>query len=112
MSKNIRNIQSAEEFNELVSQTEKPVVVDFWAAWCGPCQALGPILEVAASELGEEAIVAKVNVDDLRNVARDNRITSIPTLFYYAGGQLQHRESGIPQANAIIAKVSSLTETV
>ena len=112
MNHNITNIGSAEAFDALIHQTEKPVVIDFWAPWCGPCQALGPILEQTATQIGEDAVIAKVNIDDLPEIARANGITSIPTLFYYAGGSVQHRESGIPQANAIIARVNSLSATV
>lgn len=109
MSQHIRNISSVEEYNALVSQTETPVVIDFWAPWCGPCQALGPILEGAATKLGEDAIIAKVNVDTFRELARENGITSIPTLFYYAGGELQHRENGISQEVVIVDRVRSLS---
>ncbi|MEO0509880.1 MAG: thioredoxin domain-containing protein [Verrucomicrobiota bacterium] len=111
MSQKTRNVETVTDYNMLVNQTEKPVVIDFWAPWCGPCQALGQILEVAANQLGDEAIVAKVNVDELHELARENSISSIPTLLYYAGGKIQHREGGIPQAEAIVSKVNTLSAT-
>ena len=96
-------------FDEAVSQSEQPLLVDFWAPWCGPCQAFGSILDKAAAQLGDDAIVAKVNVDDLRDIALEYRVTSIPTVLYFADGQLQHREAGIVQENAIVDRVNSFT---
>lgn len=112
MSEKIRNISSRDEFDALVRQTDKPVVIDFWAPWCGPCQALGPILEQTAGKLGDDAIVAKVNIDEHRSLASENQITSIPAIFYYAGGQLQHRETGITPSDKILARVNDLTAVV
>ena len=109
MSKHVRDIQSVTEFEQLITQKATPVVVDFWAPWCGPCQAFGNILDKAAAQLEDDAIVAKVNVDDLRDIALKYRVTSIPTVLYFADGQLQHREAGIVQENAIVDRVNSFT---
>ena len=111
MNQDLQDIQTAQEFKQLVNQSEMPLVVEFWAPWCGPCKAFGPILEQAASRLGGEAIVAKVNIDDLQDVALEQGVSSIPTLFYYAGGQLQRAEGGIVSADAIVAKVNELSAT-
>ncbi|MGB0371162.1 MAG: thioredoxin [Opitutales bacterium] len=112
MSTYVREIQSVAEFEALIQQNDQPVVVDFWAPWCGPCQAFGAILDKAANQLGDDATVAKVNVDDLREIALQYRITSIPTVLYFSDGQLQHRESGIVQEGAIVDRVNSLTAGV
>ena len=112
MSKHVTDIQSVAEFNALIHQADAPVVVDFWAPWCGPCQSFGNILEKAAEQLADDATVVKVNVDDLPEIAREYRISSIPTVLYFAGGKLQHRESGIVQDKVIIERVSALAEVV
>jgi thioredoxin 1 len=71
-----------------VLQSDKLVMVDFWATWCGPCLALGPTLESLADELAGSLVVAKLNVDDNRETAANYRITSIPTVLFFKGGQL------------------------
>ena len=109
MSKHVRDIQSVAEFEQLITQKATPVVVDFWTPWCGPCQAFGSILDKAADQLGDDAIVAKVNVDDLRDIALQYRVTSIPTVLYFADGNLQHREAGLVQESAIVDRVNGLT---
>ncbi|MEM8867603.1 MAG: thioredoxin [Verrucomicrobiota bacterium] len=108
MANKLQNITHAEELETLVRESRTPVVVDFWAPWCGPCQALGPILEEAAQSLAETAQVVKVNVDEHPELARAYGITSIPTLLYFAEGVVQHRESGIPQKEAILAQTTKL----
>ena len=112
MSKHIADIQSVAEFNALIQQADAPVVVDFWAPWCGPCQAFGNILDKAAERLGSDAKVVKVNVDDFPEIAGEYRISSIPTVLYFANGKLQHRESGIVQEGVIVDRVNAFAEAV
>lgn len=107
MSQNIQHIQSAEALEALIDESDTPVVIDYWAPWCGPCKALNPILEEAAEALGDEAIIAKVNIDDLPALARENGVSSIPTLFYYSHGTLCHRYTGITDTSGIITRVRS-----
>lgn len=78
-----------ESFKKLTAQTEKAVLIDFWATWCGPCQKLGPELEALASE-HDDLIVGKVNVDDAANVqlAVSLQVNVIPALFFYRNGKL------------------------
>jgi thioredoxin 1 len=109
MSKNIHHIQTADELETLINHSAQPVVVDYWAPWCGPCKALNPILEAAAEELGDEAIIAKVNIDDLPGLARSNDVSSIPTLFYYHKQRLRHRSTGITDLSGILTRVQSYT---
>lgn len=103
------NIKNSQEFSDLINQSTTPVVIDFWAPWCGPCKALGPILEEAATELGNAATIVKINVDEHPDIARDHDITSIPTLLFFNGGELKHRQTGVAQKQAIIDRVQSLS---
>ena len=75
-----------ENFESLVNQNEKPVLIDFWAPWCGPCQMVGPIIEEIAAER-DDIIVGKINVDDEMELARPFRIVSIPTIIVMKNGE-------------------------
>jgi thioredoxin 1 len=77
-----------ESFNSDVLQREKPVLVDFWAEWCGPCRQVSPILEEIAGEHADKIEIVKVNVDENPRTAADYGVVSIPTLNVYAGGQV------------------------
>jgi thioredoxin 1 len=75
-------------FTEQVLQSDKPVLVDFWAEWCGPCRAVAPILEEIAAEYGEKIKIVKLNTDENSAIAIQYGITSIPTLNVYQNGQV------------------------
>ena len=81
-------------FAEEIASAEKPVVVDFWAEWCGPCKMLAPILDEVAGENADKITVVKVNVDENPNLARQFDIMSIPTLIVFKDGQPAHRFQG------------------
>ncbi len=81
-------------FAEEIAAADKPVVVDFWAEWCGPCKMLAPVLEEVAGENADKIIVAKVNVDENPDIARQFDIMSIPTLIVFKDGQPAHRFQG------------------
>ena len=76
-----------QDFEEKVLKAETPVVVDFWAAWCGPCQVIAPILEELAQEYNGKLVVAKLNVDENPNTPAQYGIRGIPTLIAFKGGQ-------------------------
>ncbi len=76
-------------FDEKVLGNDRPVLVDFWAEWCGPCKALAPVLDEIAGEVGEDAMVVKVNVDQAQNLAQKYGIRGIPTLVFFKGGEVQ-----------------------
>jgi thioredoxin 1 len=81
-------------FDELVMRSDKPVLLDFWAVWCGPCRMVGPTVEKLASAYEGKAVVGKINVDEEMALAEKFKVMSIPTLFVMKGGQVVDRVIG------------------
>lgn len=92
------------KFQELINGN-KPVLIDFFATWCGPCQALAPILVDAKDELGDAVSIIKIDVDKNQELAEALRIKGLPTLMIYKEGQMVWRQSGELDANTIIGLV-------
>ena len=90
-------------FLEDVLQSDKPVIVDFWAEWCGPCKMVAPILEEIAAEFGDKVTVAKLNVDENPQTAMSYRVTSIPTMNVYSGGEVVKTIVGAKPKQALLA---------
>ena len=89
-------------FEQEVLKADKPVLVDFWATWCGPCRMLAPTIEEVAEETEGRAIVGKVNVDDEMTLARKYRIASIPTLIVFENGEEVRRSIGVIEKEDVL----------
>ena len=105
--KNTIEINTA-NFEAEVLQSTQPVLVDFWAEWCGPCKMIGPVLEEIGGEYAGRVKVAKVNVDHNPELAERYRVQAIPTLLFFANGKVQHQSVGASGKKAIVARLDSL----
>ena len=86
-------------FEEVVLNSDKPVVVDFWAAWCGPCRVVGPIIDELATEYEGKAVVGKVDVDNHQQFAAKYGVRNIPTVLVFKGGEIVNRQVGVAPKN-------------
>ena len=101
------NINEA-SFEQAVIQSPIPVVVDFWAPWCGPCKMIAPLLDEIAKESGDRFRVAKVNIDDNPALQQRFGIRGVPTLLFFSGGELRDQIVGVGTKQAIVEKLEKL----
>lgn len=102
------NISNESEFNDKVLGTDKPVLVDFWAPWCGPCKMVGPEVEALAGDYEGKAIVAKVNVDEQQQLAAKYSVMSIPTMVVFKDGQEAKRIVGFRPRKELSSVLDSM----
>ncbi|MCH5217203.1 MAG: thioredoxin [Muribaculaceae bacterium] len=86
----------------------KPVVIDFWATWCGPCIKLGPAVEELAEKYGDKAMIGKLNIDENDEVASENRVRNIPTVLFFKDGEVKDRSVGLVSLSALEEKLLAL----
>jgi thioredoxin 1 len=87
---------SEANFEAEVLKSEQPVLVDFWAPWCGPCRRVAPVIDELAGENAGSLKVVKLNVDDAQSIAQNYGVSSIPTLMIFKGGEVVDRQVGVP----------------
>lgn len=95
-------------FEELVMNSDKPVMLDFWAVWCGPCRMIAPIVEEMSTEYDGKAIIGKVDVDNNQEVAMKYGIRNIPTVLFIKGGEVVDKQVGAAPKPAFTAKLDAL----
>lgn len=104
------NVKSVNEsnFEDLVLNSDKPVVVDFWAEWCGPCKALAPILDEISKEVSGKAEIVKLNVDECGEIAQKFGIRGIPTLIFFKNGEVKSTLVGNQPKSEILKNINGL----
>jgi thioredoxin 1 len=95
-------------FDELVIKSGKPVIVDLWAEWCGPCRMLTPIVEEMAKDYEGRAVIGKLNVDDNPEVTAKYGVRNIPTLLFFKGGEVADKQVGAVPKSALVGKLEKL----
>lgn len=103
---NIINL-SAEDFNETINSSDIPIIVDFWAEWCGPCKMIAPVLDEISLELKDKITVAKVNLDENQELAMKYSIRSIPSILFFNNGKLEDIKVGLVSKPDLLAWIES-----
>lgn len=99
---------NADDFEQAVLEADKPVVVDVWAPWCGPCRMQSPIFADAAQRFDGEALFIKLNADENQGLVRQYKVMGIPTMLFFRHGRLVERKTGVQSTEAIAKRLSAL----
>jgi thioredoxin 1 len=95
-------------FDQEINQTDKPVLVDFWAEWCGPCKLISPLIDEIAREKADSVKVAKVNVDENQSLSFKFNIRAIPTLLLFKNGQVRDQVTGMTSKKDLLGRIEAL----
>src|SRR5213596_1608956 len=101
-------ILNESNFDREVTQDDKPVIVDFWAEWCGPCKMIAPVLDEIAREKAGSVKVAKVNVDENQSLSLKYNIRAIPALLFFKNGQLRDQITGVTSKKDLLNRIEAL----
>ena len=107
MAANVIELTDA-DFDDAIHKTDVPVLVDFWAPWCGPCKMMAPIIEEVAKDYTGKAKICKLNTDDARDSAMEFGISAIPTLILFKGGQVQKKWVGLTSKKELASAIDEL----
>jgi thioredoxin 1 len=99
---------NADNFEEVVMNTDQPVMVDFWAEWCGPCRMIGPVVDKIADAYKGKAVVGKVNVDTNQEISQKFGVRSIPTIVFIKNGEVVDKSVGVAPESVLIDKLDKL----
>ena len=110
MAQGITHLTTA-TFDEAVNASSAPVLVDFWAEWCGPCKLIAPVLEEMAAELGDQVTITKLNVDENPEIALRYSVMSIPTLLLFDGGDIKKKIVGAKGKGALMQELDEFLAT-
>ena len=106
MSEALTDLNS-DSFSTTIKESEKPVLVDFWAPWCGPCKAITPILEEIASEMGDQVKICKVNVDENGPLAGEYNVRAIPNMILFKKGEVVEQLVGMTSKEDLVEKIKA-----
>ncbi len=106
----VQSVKEVDQFDELISDPERAVLVDFWAEWCGPCKQIGPALEEIAAEMNGKVKIAKLNIDENPSTPGKYGIRAIPTLMIFNGGEVASTKMGAQPKGALVDWINATLE--